>query len=246
MNGLRSALRKGLADWLVRADLDVVCLQEVRALPETDFDPATFAALGYDAYWFPAEKRGYSGVGILTRRAPTRVVYGCDQPIYDREGRVLRLDFADFSVMSVYMPSGSSGRQPFKFAWLDDFAAYLQSLRAACPPLIVSGDFNICHQPIDIHNPKANARSSGFLPEERAWFSDLLDSGYVDSFRRFHAEPHRYSWWSNRPPCRARNLGWRIDYHLVSTALMPRLVDADIHADVLLSDHCPVSVALRA
>ncbi len=246
VNGIRAAMRKGFVDWLRAADADLVALQEVKAELH-QFDRAVFEDLGYALYWFPAQKPGYSGVAILSRHLPRHVEYGCGVKIYDDEGRVIRADFDDFSLMSVYVPSGTMGemRHAFKMEYLADFHDYVNELRKTIPNLVVSGDYNICHQAIDIHNPKSNVNSSGFLPEERNWIAGFLENGFVDSFRHFNPEPHHYTWWSNRPGCRERNLGWRIDYHLVTEPLKDRLVRSVILPEAKHSDHCPVLVELN-
>lgn len=243
VNGIRSALSKGLAEWLKAADADIVCLQEVKAEPD-QIDQSVFEALGYACYWYPAQKKGYSGTAILTRHTPTQVEYGCGIEAYDNEGRILRADFGDVSVMSVYMPSGSSGedRQAFKMQFLADFQPYIDTLKESRPNLIISGDYNICHKPIDIHNPKSNAKSSGFLPEEREWIGNFMDSGFTDTFRKFNDAPHNYTWWSFRFNARVKNLGWRIDYHLASTPLDSSLSRAIILPEAKHSDHCPLVV----
>jgi exodeoxyribonuclease-3 len=173
-------------------------------------------------------------------------VYGCGIKEYDEEGRVLRADFGDVSVVSVYHPSGSSGdeRQAFKMKWLDDFLEYANQLRRERPQLIICGDYNICHKHIDIHNPVSNANSSGFLPEERAWFDKFVSHGYVDSFRHFNSEPHQYSWWSYRASARTKNLGWRIDYNMITENLQDKLKRSVILPDAMHSDHCPVVVEI--
>ena len=175
------------------------------------------------------------------------VEYGCGIEEYDNEGRVLRADFQEFSLMSVYMPSGSSGdiRQDFKMKWLSDFQNYIDNLKKTVPNLIISGDYNICHQPIDIHNPKSNANSSGFLPEERAWIDTFMKTGFIDTFRVFNQEPHNYTWWSFRAGARGKNLGWRIDYHLASATLQEKLKRAAILSEAKHSDHCPVLLELH-
>jgi len=241
VNGIRAALKKGLMDWIKACDPDVVCFQETKALKE-QVDTEQFEEAGYHHFWHSAEKKGYSGVAILSKRKPDHVEHGCGIEKYDREGRVLRVDFGDVSIMSVYMPSGSSGdqRQSFKMEWLSDFQKYIDGLRKERAKLIISGDYNICHKPIDIHNPVANARSSGFLPEEREWIDGFMNSGMHDSFRHFNQEPHNYSWWTYRQNARERNLGWRIDYHLVSEPLNESMRTARILAEAKHSDHCPI------
>jgi len=241
VNGIRSAMSKGLLDWVKAADPDVLCLQEIKCC-EDKLDKAAFEALGYYTYLHPAVKKGYSGVAIFSKQKPLNTYIGCDCDLYDCEGRVLRLDFAEYSILNVYMPSGSSGddRQKFKMRWLDFFLNYVQELRQQVPGLVICGDYNICHQAIDIHNPKANANSSGFLPEERSWFSDFLAQGYIDSFRHLNTEPHNYTWWSYRAGSRQKNLGWRIDYAVVTENLKDKLTRAAILPEAKHSDHCPV------
>jgi exodeoxyribonuclease III len=240
VNGIRSALSKGWMEWLLVSNADVVCLQEIKAHPE-QIDTRIFDEAGYHHFWYPAEKKGYSGVAVLSRLQPTHVEYGCGMEMYDKEGRVLRLDFGDVSVMSVYMPSGSSGddRQDFKMKWLDDFTGYINTLKQDRKKLIISGDYNICNKPIDIHNPVSNAKSSGFLPEERAWFDAFLETGFTDAFRHFNPHPHQYTWWSFRAGARNKNLGWRIDYNLVTDNLKPNLIHSYIDPEARHSDHCP-------
>jgi len=241
VNGIRSAISKGWIEWLKATNPDVICLQEIKALPE-QIDPLPIQALGYHLYWYPAQKKGYSGVAIFSKMKPDHIEYGCNKKEYDDEGRALRLDYGDFSVMSVYMPSGSSGdlRQSFKMVWLDFFYNYIQHLQKTRKKLIICGDYNICHKPIDIHNPKSNANSSGFLPEEREWIDQFMKSGFIDTFRHFNKEPHHYTWWSYRSNARAKNLGWRIDYNLVSSNLEKKLDKAAILSMAKHSDHCPV------
>ena len=241
VNGIRAAISKGFVDWVKATDADMICLQEVKA-EEHQIDKTIFEELGYDIHWYAAQKKGYSGVAIFTKVKPTKIVHGCGIEIYDREGRILRTDFEDFSLMSVYMPSGSSGeeRQSFKMKWLTDFHEYIQDLKQTVPNLIISGDYNICHYPIDIHNPKSNANSSGFLPDERAWVGVFLENGFIDTFRHFNTDPHHYTWWSYRAGARIKNLGWRIDYHLATEAMRERLVHSAILPEAIHSDHCPV------
>lgn len=246
VNGIRAAIKKGFLEWLKATDADVVCLQEVKAT-EKDLDWTPIKDMGYEIYLHTAEKKGYSGTAIFTKIKPDNVEIGCGMSAYDCEGRVIRADFGDVSVMSVYMPSGTSGdeRQTFKYKWLDDFFVYAQNLKKERPNLIICGDYNICHKPIDIHNPKSNAKSSGYLPEEREWMEKFFTNGYVDAFRVFSQEPHQYTWWSQRfPTIRERNLGWRIDYHAVTEPLKERLKRCVILADAKHSDHAPVLVEL--
>ena len=243
VNGIRAALGKGFIQWLAAAAPDVLCLQETKAQPG-QIPEEEFRALGYDCYWHSAEKKGYSGVGILTRTRPDQVITGMGMPEYDREGRFIRADFGSLSVVSVYHPSGTTGeeRQDFKMEWLEDYLDYVNRLKESRPDLVLSGDYNICHKPIDIHDPIRNANSSGFLPEERAWMDRFLAAGYVDTFRVFNDQPHQYTWWSYRAGARQRNLGWRIDYHMVTDSLKPLLQSARILPEALHSDHCPVAL----
>jgi exodeoxyribonuclease-3 len=241
VNGIRAALGKGLLDWIKSVDPDIICLQETKAQPDQlplfDFEEA-----GYNNYWHSAQKKGYSGVAILTKRKPDNIYYGLGNEKYDNEGRFLRADYGDVSVVSVYHPSGTTGdeRQAFKMEWLEYFQNYINELKKTRPNLILCGDYNICHKPIDIHDPIRNAHSSGFLPEERAWISGFIESGFIDSFRYFNQEPKQYTWWSFRANARAKNLGWRIDYNMVSKPLESKLKRAVILPEAKHSDHCPV------
>jgi exodeoxyribonuclease-3 len=241
VNGIRAAMSKGLIDWISQVSPDVLCVQEIKANPD-QVGVFEFEELGYHHYWYPAQKKGYSGVAIFTKQKPKHIEYGCGIKEYDDEGRILRIDFEEFSVMSVYHPSGSSGdlRQAFKMEWLEAFLNYINQLKATYPKLVICGDFNICHKAIDIHNPKSNANTSGFLPEEREWMEQFINSGFVDSFRYFNQEPHQYSWWSYRAGSRAKNLGWRIDYNFVTENLKNRISRSVILPSAIHSDHCPV------
>ncbi len=245
VNGIRAALRKDFASWLKATNPDVLCLQEIKANSE-QFDESIFTDLGYHCFWNSAEKKGYSGVAILTKTKPQRVEYGCGIEQIDFEGRILRADFDGFSVMSAYFPSGSSGdlRQAFKMKFLNQFQTYINALKKDFPKLIISGDYNICHKAIDIHNPQRNKNTSGFLPEEREWMSGFIASGFGDSFRSLNPEPHNYSWWSYRANARAKNLGWRIDYNMISKNLLAHLSRSAILSQAFHSDHCPVLVEL--
>lgn len=241
VNGIRSAMNKGLLNWMEQRKADVYCFQETKASRE-QIDHSVFDLLGYNSYWFSAQKKGYSGVAIFTKHKPDHVEYGFGNAEYDSEGRIVRADFGDISVISVYIPSGSSGeeRQAYKMKWLDFFYDYMHTLKQKRPNLIVCGDYNICHQPIDIHDPVGNKNSSGFLPEEREWLSKFIDNGFTDTFRVFHPEPHQYSWWTFRAAARERNKGWRIDYCMSTPQV--KLKDAGILQQVVHSDHCPVWV----
>ncbi len=241
VNGIRAAMGKGLTDWMKQSKPDILCVQEIKANPE-QVGVLEFEEMGYHHYWYPAQKKGYSGVAIFSKIKPDRVEYGCGIKEYDDEGRFLRADYGDTSVVSVYHPSGSSGdeRQEFKMKWLADFQVYVTKLKQKRPKLVLSGDYNICHKAIDIHNPVSNANTSGFLPEEREWFEGFVKSGFIDAFRHFNQDPHQYSWWSYRANARAKNLGWRIDYNMVTENLKPQLRRSVILSDAMHSDHCPV------
>ncbi|MBC7826130.1 MAG: exodeoxyribonuclease III [Chitinophagaceae bacterium] len=242
VNGIRSAINKGLIDWLKTDPADVICLQEIKAAKD-NIDFKAVNDLGYEDYWYSAEKKGYSGVAVFTRIKPDRVQYGNNNKVSDDEGRIIQLDFADTRLINAYFPSGTSGdlRQTFKYVWLNEFFIYLSELKKQYSKLILCGDYNIAHRDIDIHDPKGNKKSSGFLPEERAWMDSFFSNGFVDTFRELHSEPHQYSWWSQRfPTVRAQNKGWRIDYINVTDPLKNKLIDAKILADVKHSDHCPV------
>lgn len=245
VNGIRAAEKKGFSQWLAAENPDVIGLQEIKAMDD-QFDWDIIRALGYEVYTFAAEKKGYSGVALCTKIKPNQVTFGCGVNWIDAEGRMIRADFDDFSFITVYIPSGSSGdeRQEKKMEFLDFFGPYIQGLTADHPNLIISGDYNICHEAIDIHDPVRNATVSGFLPEERAWFTDYLNRGFVDSFRHLEKGKDFYSWWSYRANARVNNKGWRIDYNIISAPLQARLQAASILADVNHSDHCPVTVEL--
>lgn len=245
LNGIRAALSKDLYGWLKEEEPDIVCFQETKAQPG-QFNSLVFEQLGYKHYWFSAIKKGYSGVGILSKLEPDNVIPGIGIQKYDSEGRVLRADFDDITVISVYVPSGTMGgiRQKFKMEFLEDFTAYLKDLQKHRPKLIISGDYNICHKAIDINHPERHKKSSGFLPEERSWFDEFIDSGMVDTFREFDESFGKYSWWSYRAGSRAKNLGWRIDYHIVTNTLKTKLLNASILNNVLHSDHCPVKLEI--
>lgn len=241
VNGIRAAITKGFLDWLCHANPDVICLQEIKATQDqVPVDEITKAGYPFQ-YYFSAQKKGYSGVAILSKIEPKNVVYGTGIDHMDFEGRNLRVDFDGISIMSLYLPSGTNiERLEHKFKFMDDFQDYVQNLKKDCPNLIIGGDYNICHQAIDIHDPVRNATVSGFLPEERAWIDGFMKNGFVDSFRVFNQEPHQYSWWSYRANARNNNKGWRIDYLLVSENIKEQLKRAYILPEAKHSDHCPV------
>ena len=245
VNGIRAALNKGFADWLNAAEPDVICLQETKALEE-QIDTALFEQLGYKHFWHSAQKKGYSGVAILTKTNPINVQEGTGIEHMDIEGRVIRADYKNISVISLYLPSGTNlNRLEYKFKFMDDFQDYINSLKKDYPRLVICGDYNICHRAIDIHDPVRNKNVSGFLPEERQWIDTFINCGFVDSFRYLNPEPHQYSWWSYRANARINNKGWRIDYNLVSDNLKNNIKRAYLLPEVKHSDHCPVGVELE-
>lgn len=242
VNGIRAAARKGFFEWLEEKQPDIVCLQEIKAnidqLKEEWIHPP-----GYHTFWHSAEKKGYSGTAILTKAKPLYVSNESGLETYDKEGRILRADYDGYSVISLYVPSGSSGdhRQVIKDQFMEDFLPYITELRKNHPNIIMCGDYNIAHTEIDIHNPKANKKTSGFLPYEREWMTSLLDSGWVDSFRSQHPDAlDKYSWWSYRANARARNKGWRIDYNLVTEPMASQIINTEIWTEDVHSDHCPI------
>jgi len=245
VNGIRAALNKGFADWLIAADPDVVCLQETKALEE-QVNTALFDQLGYQHFWHSAQKKGYSGVAILTKTNPLNVQEGTGIQHMDFEGRVIRADYKNVSVISLYLPSGTNlNRLEHKFKFMDDFQVYIDTLKKDYPRLVICGDYNICHRAIDIHDPVRNKNVSGFLPEERKWIDTFINNGFVDSFRYLNPEPHQYSWWSYRANSRKNNKGWRIDYNLVSENLKNKIKRAYLLPEAKHSDHCPVGVELE-
>ncbi|HAT69308.1 MULTISPECIES: exodeoxyribonuclease III [Croceibacter] len=245
VNGIRAAMRKDLISWLSQTDADVVCLQEIKANPD-QFDETEFHDIGYKyCYWYPAQKKGYSGVALLCKTKPNHVEYGTGIATMDFEGRNIRADFNDVSVMSMYLPSGTnSARLDFKLNYMDEFLEYSKDLRHSIPNLVVCGDYNICHKPEDIHDPVRLKNVSGFLPVERDWLTKFIDSGFIDSFRVFNDQPENYTWWSYRANARANNKGWRLDYLMVTPPLQEKLKRSVILKDAVHSDHCPVLLEL--
>ena len=245
VNGIRAALNKGFIDWLKSEDPDVVLIQETKAHKE-QVDTSLFDDIGYKHYWFSAQKKGYSSVAVLSKNKPDYIQKGIGIEKYDVEGRTIRVDFGDVTIINSYFPSGTTGtvRQDYKMEYLNDYYEYIDKLKAERPKIISSGDYNICHKAIDINHPERHKKTSGFLPEEREWVDKFIESGFVDSFREYNSQPEQYSWWSYRAGARAKNLGWRIDYHMISQALKPQLKNATILQQVVHSDHCPVLVEI--
>lgn len=246
VNGIRAAIKKGLLNWVQVLQPDVLCLQEIKATI-SQIETKAFEDLGYHHYWFPAQKKGYSGVAILSKKAPLHIEYGTGIDYMDEEGRVLRIDFQNVSIISLYLPSGSNkeARLHVKLGFMEDFYTYIQELKKKRPRLIVSGDYNICHKGIDIHDPIRNAKVSGFLPVERQWLTRFIESGFTDSFRHFVNKPHHYSWWSYRSNARARNKGWRIDYQMVSEPIKEHMQNAFLLTQARHSDHCPSCLEMQ-
>jgi len=248
LNGIRAAIKKGFIYWLKTDPADIICIQETKAA-ESDVDVKELEAMGFHHHWFSAQKKGYSGVAVFSKIKPDHVQFGTGHDGSDFEGRVIQLDFGDIRLINAYFPSGTSGdeRQTYKYQWLDELFDYLKILQKKHKKIVLCGDYNIAHNPIDIHDPKGNKNSSGFLPEERAWMDKFLASGWVDTFRHINQEPHHYSWWSQRfPNVRLQNKGWRIDYITVTEPLKAQIKHAEILPDVKHSDHCPVYVELNA
>ncbi len=244
LNGIRSAASKGFYDWLAKQDADIICLQELKA-QATDMTPQMIAPDGYHGYFHYAEKKGYSGVGLYCREVPERIVEGLGVPEFDAEGRYLCADYANFSVVSLYLPSGSSGedRQHVKFRFMDALLPHLRALRERGREVVICGDWNIAHREIDLKNWRGNKKNSGFLPEERAWLSELFDKvGYVDVYRNLYPDQEAYTWWSNRGQAWAKNVGWRIDYQIATPSIAELALSAGIYTAQRFSDHAPLII----
>ncbi len=246
LNGIRAALRKGFDTWLDENNFDFVCLQETKAHPE-QLDLSIFDNLGYHHHWHSAVKKGYSSVAILSKTKPDLVEAGCGIEKYDSEGRIIRADFGDLTLLNIYFPSGTSGeaRQNFKYEFLDDIFKWISDLKKKRKKIILVGDYNIAHTEMDIHNPVSNKKSSGFLPEERAWMTKWFDSGFTDAFRFKNPDKEQYSWWTYRANARANNKGWRIDYQSVTNNLKDNIIECHQLTDVVHSDHCPVYMKIE-
>jgi len=243
LNGIRAAAKKGFFDWVHTQHIDILCLQEVRA---QSAQLAPFQQLtGYQVYFSEAEKKGYSGVAIYSRYTPERIVNRLDWAVADQEGRYIQLDFPNWSVVSLYLPSGTSGhaRQQCKFQFLEYYGNILKAQRQQAREFILCGDWNIAHRPIDLKNWRANQKHSGFLPEERAWLDYVFDElGYVDAFRQVNSAPDQYTWWSNRGRAWANNVGWRIDYQIVTPGLASKIKEVSIYKAQRFSDHAPLLI----
>ncbi|WP_026451087.1 exodeoxyribonuclease III [Aequorivita capsosiphonis] len=246
VNGIRAAMRKGFIEWLQAANPDVICIQEIKAnIDQVEVEEIEKAGYPFH-YWYSAQKKGYSGVAIFSKTKPNHIEYGTGIEYMDFEGRNIRLDFDDVSIMSLYLPSGTNTlRLEHKFKFMADFKKYIDNLKKEIPNLVICGDYNICHEAIDIHDPVRLKNTSGFLPVEREWLDGFMKSGFIDSFRHFNKEPDNYTWWSYRANSRNNNKGWRIDYNLVSEPLRDNLKRAVILPDAMHSDHCPLLVVLE-
>ncbi len=246
VNGIRAAIKKGFWEWMQSESPDIVCLQETKAMAE-QVDLAPLHEMGYTDYWFSAQKKGYSGVAIFSKQPIDTLIYGCEHELFDFEGRVICGVVNDILICNMYFPSGTSGdeRQSIKYDFLDYINNWLDEKKKTYSDIIVVGDYNIAHTENDIHNPKSNKKTSGFLPEEREWMSTFLSNGWTDAFRHLNPEETSYSWWSYRAGARAKNKGWRIDYQCVTTPLIDRLVSAGQLNDAVHSDHCPTFTILK-
>ena len=245
VNGIRAAINKGFIDWLSESNVDIICIQETKANRE-QVETNLLDKIGYHNYWFSAQKKGYSGVAIFSRIKPNKVICGTNINHIDFEGRVIQADYNNFSVISLYLPSGTNiDRLEYKFKFMRDFQEYIDDLKRRYSKLVICGDYNICHKEIDIHDPIRNKNVSGFLPEERRWLDKFITNGFIDSFRHLNSEPHNYSWWSYRANSRANNKGWRIDYALVTKSLIKNIDNSFILNSVEHSDHCPIGVELK-
>ena len=241
-NGIRAAARKGLFNWLATVDADIVCLQETKAQIDQLTDPI-FHPDNFHSYYFDAERKGYAGTALYCRAKPLKITKGLGFEIADSEGRYLQADFNGLSVASLYLPSGSAGeeRQARKLAFMGQFMQHMKTLRNDDREYIICGDWNICHKEIDLKNWKANKKNSGFLPEERQWLDELYyELGFIDAFRMVNQQADQYSWWSNRGQARAKNVGWRLDYHVISPGLQDKVISAEIYTAQNFSDHAPV------
>jgi exodeoxyribonuclease-3 len=240
VNGLRAVEKKGFVDIMHELDADVICLQEIKAMPEQLPDSLKNIS-GYHSFWFPAARKGYAGVSTYSKIEPVNVLYGMDNPEYDQEGRVLTLEFDSFFLVNVYFPNAQPGlvRLEYKLAFDNAFHNFADRL-AEKKSVVICGDFNVAHKPIDLANPKQNEKNPGYSAPEREWMDTFIEAGYIDTFRKFNQEPDQYTWWSYRFNARGKNIGWRIDYFCVDPSSEERIKNADILNDILGSDHCPI------
>ncbi|MBI3312718.1 MAG: exodeoxyribonuclease III [Candidatus Omnitrophica bacterium] len=246
VNGIRAAQKKGFLDWLERESPDVLCVQETKASP-SQLDATLLQLRGYHVSWNAAERKGYSGVATFSKTKPLSVKTGFGVSRFDTEGRVLATEFPEFVLLNIYFPNGKQNpeRLKYKLDFYEETMRVIAKIKAEGKQVIVSGDYNTAHKPIDLARPEANEKVSGFLPEERAWIDRWVESGQVDIFREFCPLPDQYTWWDMKTGARGRNVGWRIDYHFVTRRLVAHVRDAKILPEVMGSDHCPVSVELK-
>ncbi len=246
LNGIRAAKKKGFLTWVNETSPDILCLQETRIQPEQLTDDLTNLN-NYHSYFHSGERKGYSGVALYSKKEPLNVEYGMGIKKFDREGRVLTAEYDDFIILSIYFPNGRSRseRLEYKLDFHQAILDYCEKLKSRGKGLIISGDYNIAHHEIDLHSPENNVKKSGFLPIERRWVDKFIKHGYIDTYRQFHPEEIKYSWWSYRTRARSRNAGWRIDYHFISEDLVKQVISADILTDVMGSDHCPIFLELE-
>ncbi|MBL8006688.1 MAG: exodeoxyribonuclease III [Ignavibacteria bacterium] len=246
VNGIRAIQNKGFMDWFENHGGDVICLQETKAQPE-QLDDSVKSIDGYESHWFSAEKKGYSGVAVYTKLKPLNIIKGFENPKFDCEGRLIITEFDKFALANVYFPNGGRGpeRVKYKLDFYDELFFYLEKNFRDRKGIIVTGDFNTAHKEIDLARPKENQKTSGFLPEEREWIDRIINLGYTDIFRKFNDKPAQYTYWDQITRSRERNVGWRIDYFMVSDDITGRVKDARIHPEVTGSDHCPVSIKLE-
>jgi len=247
VNGIRAAQRKGFLEWLTKAAPDILCVQETKAMLD-QLDLELVHPQGYETHWNSADRKGYSGVAFFTRNRPLRVIKGFGIPRFDSEGRVLVAEFNEFFLLNIYFPNGqrSAERLQYKLDFYDETLRFVRGLKKTGKEVIVSGDYNTAHKPIDLARPKENENASGFLPVEREWLDQWIAEGHVDVFREFNQEPGQYTWWDQKSFARDRNIGWRIDYHFVSEGLMPLVKKAEILPDIMGSDHCPILLELKS
>ncbi|MBF0485189.1 MAG: exodeoxyribonuclease III [Candidatus Omnitrophica bacterium] len=245
VNGIRAVHKKGFLDWFKKESPDILCLQETKA-EKDQLDESLLNISGYESFWCSAEKKGYSGVALYSKKKPLSVEYGFGLREFDTEGRIIMADYEDFVLFNIYFPNGSAGnkRVPFKLSFYDAFLKKALKLKKSGRHVIVCGDVNTAHEEIDLARPKENVKNTGFLPEERAWVTQFVNAGFMDTFRHFYKEGGHYSWWDYKTGARARDIGWRIDYFFVDKDFLPHLKKAFILKDVLGSDHCPVGIEI--